>query len=156
MIEDMELSQQGFDLLGRREDKRSKAYRDSKGIWTIGIGHTGPEVVEGLYWTDEQIMDAYKKDAAWVKAAIVESVRVPLLQNQFDALFSFTFNVGGPGEEHSHVVSYINAEDFDGAAKAFDMWHIPPEVTTRRNGEKFQFMGTVFAARCDNEGNPLP
>jgi len=150
------LSAQGFDLLGQREDKRNRAYRDSVGIWTIGIGHTGPEVHEGLVWTDAQVMDAFAKDAAWVSAAIVESVKVPLEQYQYDALFSFTFNVGANGEEHSHVVSFINAGDMAGAATAFDMWHIPASITTRRNGEKFQFMGIVFAARCDANGNPVP
>ena len=155
MTENMSLSVQGFDLLGKREGKRSKAYRDSKGIWTIGIGHTGPEVHEGLVWTDAQVMEAYLKDAAWVSAAIAESVHVQLTQNQYDALFSFTFNVGGPGEEHSHLVGFINAGDFDAAAKAFDVWHIPAEVATRRNGEKFQFMGAAFHARCDANGNAV-
>ena len=43
----------------------------------------------------------------------------------------------------------------DECAGQFDRWHIPPEIATRRNGEREQFLGTVFAARCDNAGNPV-
>lgn len=150
-----ELSAQGEDLLFKREDKRNVVYLDSKGIPTVGVGHTGPEVHMGDVWTDEQVDEAYRKDSAWVAAAIAESVKVPLLPNQYDSLFSFTWNVGANGEEHSHLVGFINAGDFAGAAKAFDAWHIPAEVTTRRNGEKFQFMGTAFHARCDSQGNAV-
>ena len=151
----MELSAQGFDLLGIREAKRNVAYRDSKGIWTIGIGHTGPEVHEGLVWTDAQVMDTYLKDAAWVMASLA-LVRVALTQNQFDALFSFVFNIGGGQWASSTLLRHLNdGHPMDEVDEHFDQWHEPPEVTTRRNGEKFQFLGTTFAARCDAEGNPV-
>ena len=150
----MDLSTQGFDLLFQREGKRNEAYRDSQGIWTIGIGHTGPEVHEGLAWTDAQVMDAFRRDSAWVLAALA-LVRVALTQNQFDALFSFIFNIGGGQWGSSHLLAAINAGDMDGAALQFDRWHIPSEIATRRNGEKFQFIGTAFAARCDSQGNPV-
>lgn len=39
------------------EGVRNKAYKDSLGIWTIGVGHTGKEVKSGLVWTDKQIND---------------------------------------------------------------------------------------------------
>jgi len=150
----MSLSVQGFDLLGQREGKRNKAYRDSVGIWTIGIGHTGPDVYEGLVWTDEQIMDAFAQDAAWVTDAL-GAVTVPIETFQFDSLFSFIFNVGGNSFKTSTMLRLINRDQMADAALQFDRWHIPYEITPRRNGEKFQFMGTVFAARCDNQGNPV-
>lgn len=153
----MKMSQQGLDLLIEREGgRRNDAYLDSKKIPTIGVGHTGPEVHIGLHWTDEQVDEAFRKDCAWVEAAIAESVKVPLEQHQHDGLGSFTFNVGADAEEHSTMVREINAGDMVDVPAQFDRWHIPAEITTRRNGEKFQFMGTVFAARCDNEGNPVP
>ena len=155
MTENMSLSVQGFDLLGKREGKRSKAYRDSKGIWTIGIGHTGPEVHEGLYWTDEQIMDAFRKDAAWVAAALA-LVNHELAQEQYDALFSFIYNLGGGAWGSSTLLRELNAgAPYEIVAAQFDRWHIPAEITTRRNGEKFQFMGAAFHARCDANGNAV-
>jgi len=44
------------------EGRRNEAYQCSMGVWTIGIGHTGPEVHEGLVWTDDQIDDAFDAD----------------------------------------------------------------------------------------------
>ncbi len=152
----MNISDQGLDLLSQREGGFVLTpYQDTKGIWTDGLGNTHGVVPNGPPITLEKAKADFARNLAWVATTIAESVKVPLEQYQCDALFSFTFNVGGAGEEHSHVVSFINAGDMDGAAKAFDMWHIPAEVTTRRNGEKFQFMGTVFAARCDAGGNPV-
>ncbi len=44
-----------------REGKRNEAYLDTAEppVWTIGYGHTGPEVHEGLVWTDEQVEEAF-------------------------------------------------------------------------------------------------
>jgi len=44
------------------EGREHKAYQDTLGVWTIGIGHTGPEVHAGLVWTDEQIDAAFEAD----------------------------------------------------------------------------------------------
>lgn len=153
----MKMSPAGRALLEDREGRHNNAYRDSEGIWTIGVGHTGPEVHDGLHWTNAQIDEAFEKDLGWVEAALAESVLVPILQNQWDGLGSFTFNVGADGEEHSTLVKEINAgRPLEEIAAQFDRWHIPAEITTRRNGEKFQFLGKAFLARCDANGNPIP
>ena len=49
----MKISQQCIDLLVEREALRTHAYQDSQGIWTIGVGHIGPEVSAGVVWTVE-------------------------------------------------------------------------------------------------------
>lgn len=151
----MKMSQQGRDLLEQREGRHNNAYLDSKGIPTIGIGHCGPEVHIGLHWTDEQIDEAFAKDLAWVEAALAESITVDLLQNQHDALGSFTYNVGADAEEHSTMAREINAGVLSDIPAQFDRWHIPVEIATRRNAEREQWKGTVFTARCDNNGNPV-
>lgn len=46
------------------EGRRRKAYKCSMGVWTIGVGHTGPEVHEGLEWDDAQIDAAFELDIA--------------------------------------------------------------------------------------------
>lgn len=134
-----------------REGKRNQAYLDTADppVWTIGYGHTGPEVHEGLVWTDVQIEEAFAKDLQRFEDAVTDSVHVDLTQNQYDALVSFTYNVGIGAEAHSTLVRYINAGDMDGAAAQFDRWHIPPSITSRRNGEREQFKGTAFEPRID-------
>lgn len=140
----MKMSAQGLELLIAREGKRNDAYRDSVGVWTIGVGHTGPEVHAGLHWTDEQIMEALAKDLERFERAINGAVKVDLEQHQFDAIDSFSFNVGEGAFTSSTMLKKINDSDFESAALQFDRWHIPPEITSRRNGEREQFRGAAF------------
>ena len=110
----------------------------------------------GDVWTDEQVWDAFRKDSAWVVACLA-LVTGHLNQNQFDSLFSFIFNIGRGAWTSSTLLRMLNTNTPAAeCASQFDRWHIPPEITTRRNGEKFQFLGQTFAARCDAQGNPLP
>ena len=132
----------------QREGSRRAAYRDSQGIPTIGVGHTGPEVQMGLVWNDEQIRDALAQDLAWAEGAVNSQVRVPLEQHQFDALVSFIFNIGSGAWASSTMLRKLNEGDYEQAAAQFDRWHVPPEITSRRNGEREQFKGAAFEARA--------
>jgi lysozyme len=143
----MRTSQQGLDLLIAREGKRNDAYLDSVGVWTIGVGHTGPEVHAGLHWTDDQVADALRADLDRFETAINSSVTVGLEPYQFDALVSFSFNVGVGAFQSSTMLKQINRGQFEMAALQFDRWHIPPEITRRRNGEREQFKGAHFVAQ---------
>lgn len=134
----MKLSPAGAEILILREGLRLKAYRDTKGILTIGVGHTGPEVVEGLVITKEKAHELFQKDVAWAEDA-VNLVKVPLTQNQFDALVSFVFNIGAGAWKRSTMLKMLNAGDYAGATKQFDRWVIPKEITSRRMSEKAQF-----------------
>jgi lysozyme len=135
----MKTSTEGLKRLGEREGKRNKAYLDTKGIPTIGVGHTGPEVKLGLVWSDAQIALALGKDVLWAEAA-VNNVRAGLSQSQFDALVSFVFNIGAGAFKSSTMLKMLNIGDFVGAGKQFDRWHIPPEIVGRRTSEKEQFL----------------
>jgi lysozyme len=143
----MKTSDQGLKILIDREAAKKNAYLDSVGVPTIGVGHTGPEVHMGLVWTDDQIKAAFAQDIDRFEQAVNGAVTVTLAQHQFDALVSFSFNVGVGAFQKSTLVKKINLGDFAGAAAQFDVWHIPPEITSRRNGEREQFKGTAFTAR---------
>lgn len=134
----MKLSTKGYIALVAREGKRNKAYKDTKGIWTIGIGHTGPEVVQGLVWSDEKIKEVFEKDIVWAEDA-VNAVKMPLTQNMFDALVSFVFNVGASAFASSSMKKFLDKGLYVDAYFEFDRWHKPPEVTGRRDTEKAQF-----------------
>jgi lysozyme len=59
---DFEYGDDALAMTERDEGLRLTAYQDSGGVWTIGWGHTGPEVHKGLVWTREQCVAALRKD----------------------------------------------------------------------------------------------
>lgn len=136
----MKTSEKGLKVLMLREGFKHKAYQDTKGIWTIGVGHTGPEVQEGLVWTDEQVLAAFAADVKWAEDCVNKFVKAKLTQNQFDALVSFVFNIGCTRFPISTVCRQLNINDYRGAALAFLLWTKPPEIMSRRKSEYNQFL----------------
>ena len=134
----MRTSEQGKKLILLREGYRNYAYKDTKGIWTIGVGHTGG-VKEGDRATDAQIWQWLTDDLKIAEDCINKLVKVELTQNQFDALVSFVFNVGIGAFGRSTMLKVLNMGNYEEAARQFDRWHIPVEITSRRNSERDQF-----------------
>lgn len=116
------LSSTGEDLIKGFEELRLVAYQDQKGVWTIAWGHTGPEVIEGLTCTAEQAEDWFLRDTQHAVNGVNASLTTNCTQNQFDALVSFTFNVGVGAEEHSTMLALVNERNFAGAAAEFPKW----------------------------------
>jgi lysozyme len=142
---EMRMSAKGRERLEEREGRISHAYPDPNthgDPWTIGVGHTGPEVHPGLVWTNAQIDAALEHDLARFEKAVNDPVLyskgIRLTQNQFDALVSMAHNVGGVISS-STMIHKINQNDFAGASAEFRKWIIPSMITTRRAGEWVQF-----------------
>lgn len=115
------------DLVKQFEGCVLKAYPDpatGDDPWTIGVGHTGPEVKKGVVWTQEQADAALAADlqrfARGVWNAISEK---PTTQNRFDALVSFAFNVGLGNLLSSTLLRKHNSGDYAGAAEQFQRWN---------------------------------
>ena len=148
------VSPAGRAALMAREGCRLTAYRDSVGVPTIGVGHTGrsgpPPVALGMTVTHQEAEAIFAADLAPFEGAVVRAVTAPLTQNQFDALVSLAFNIGARGFAGSTVVHKIGAGDYTGAADAFLMWVHPPELASRRRAERAQFL------RPDDEVRPAP
>jgi lysozyme len=143
----MNISDKGIKFLKYVEGVEHKAYIDSGGVATIGVGHTGPEVKLGLVWSDQQIEDSLKKDLKWAEDAVNGDVACPLNQNQYDALVSFVFNVGVHAFEQSTLLKLLNIGDTDGAMHQFMRWnmdngHVVAGLTKRRGAEVALFNGT--------------
>ena len=122
----MRLSQKGVDFIKSHEALRLKAYQDSKGVWTIGWGHT-KGVKPGDVITREQAEQFIRDDFAWVERTLnvdlVAGRDKPLVtQNEFDALCSLVFNIGSQAYLDSTVRRKIKQGDKMGAAHAFGMW----------------------------------
>jgi lysozyme len=118
----LELSPSGLAFIQTNEGLRLNAYRDVRGIWTIGYGHTGPEVVTGLIWTAAQCALALEEDVLWAAKAVQDNVTVILNQNQFDALVSFVFNIGVGNFKGSTLLHVLNTGNYTGAALQFGKW----------------------------------
>lgn len=108
------------------EGREYKAYPDPGSKdgkpWTIGVGHTGPEVVEGLVWNDTQIDQAFENDSAKYEAAVGNLVTATLNQFQLDALVCLVFNIGIQAFKESTLLRKLNAGDYSGAAAEFLRW----------------------------------
>lgn len=108
----MKIDKSGFDLLVRLEGLKTKAYKDTKGIWTIGIGSTyyadGSRVKEGDCLTVEKCWELFELTKSKYENPINKGLKVPISQNQFNALFCFCYNVGAFGFLNSDLLKYIN------------------------------------------------
>lgn len=140
----------GRQAIMLREGVVLHAYRDTRGILTIGVGHTTaagpPMVLDGMTITMAQCDAILAADLAGVETAVNSAVRMPISQNAFDACVSLAFNIGAPGFIGSSVVRQINAGNIQGAADDFLMWDRPPEILGRRRGERAQFLRPDAAA----------
>ena len=135
-----------FNFITHFEGKKNTAYRDSKGLWTIGVGHLiKPDEQYLLHatLTDEQVEELFKSDLRWCDEAVSSSVRAPLNQNQSDALYSLCFNIGADHFKQSEVVQHINQLDYAKAADAFLNWSKPPVLRPRREKERTLFLTAI-------------
>lgn len=120
----MRFSQAGIGLLESFEGKKNFVYKDSAGLKSIGIGHLIKEGEKFTSLTDGQIYDLLKRDVVEAEKAVNTLVKIPLNQNQFDALVSLVFNIGYGNFSNSTVLRLLNDHsDYEGAANAFAMWH---------------------------------
>nr|WP_279292772.1 glycoside hydrolase family protein [Methylobacterium goesingense] len=131
-----------------RAGRRLKAYEDSVGIWTIGIGHTSaagaPLVTAGLTITSAQCDAIFERDEQAYVAAVRKVLNVAVSQNAFDALVSICYNIGPGAFAGSTFLKRINAGDTAGAYDAILMWKKPAAIITRRQAEAQQFV-TAYA-----------
>ena len=115
------LSDAGRASLIAHEAVRTEAYLDPIGIPTICVGH-----IHGVYLGQKRTLKECEalldQDATYAGRAIARCTKVDLTQEQYDALVSFTFNVGGAAYCNSTLARKLNANDCWGAAAQFDRW----------------------------------
>ena len=141
----MNISQKGIDLIKNFEGCRLTAYRCPANILTIGYGHTGADVSTGQKITQEQAEKLLKSDLLVHCNNVSRLVKVPLTQNQFDALVSFEFNVGYGNFASSTMLKLLNQKKYREAAAQFDRWvyanrKVLAGLVKRRAAEKTLFL----------------
>jgi lysozyme len=165
----MQTSPAGRAAIARREGNVLKAYLDSVGELTIGVGHTSaagsPKVVKGQTITAAESDAILARDLASVEASVSSLVKVPLNQNEFDALVSLVFNIGAGGFKGSSVLRNLNAGNRAGAADAMLAWNkgivkgkkvALPGLTNRRQEERMQFLRLAAPAAPPAPVLPIP
>jgi lysozyme len=103
----MRTGPQGIELIRHFEGCRLDAYLCPAGVWTIGYGHTA-DVKEGDS-IDQEAAEAFLiEDLEKFEQAVTRMVEVPLTQQQFDALVSWTFNLGAGNLAESTLLRKLN------------------------------------------------
>lgn len=122
----MKTSQAGIDLIHSFEQLRLKAYPDPGSKdgkpYTVGWGSTGPDIGLGTVWTKEKADSRFASDLSKFEQAVSILIKVPLKQHQFDALVSFTYNLGIGSLKSSTLLKMLNSADYDGAGKQLLRW----------------------------------
>lgn len=123
----MNISINGLNLIKQFEGLKLNAYDDGVGVWTIGYGTikypNGVRVKKGDKITQAQADQYIANDVATFERAVNMLVNVPLNQNQFDALVSFTYNLGATNLSASTLLKKLNSKDYNGAAAEFQKWN---------------------------------
>lgn len=140
----------GIALIKRFEGLRLRAYVCPAGKLTIGWGHTGDVKATDVI-TEHEAEAILETDLDKFERAVCDLVKVPLSDNHFAALVSFSFNLGINALAKSSLLRLLNKGDFKGASIWFPKWnHIGTVVneglTKRRFAEKALFDAVVVQA----------
>ena len=150
----MQMSENGLELLTQWEGFKLTMYKDSAGLPTIGVGHlltkselsSGKITINGVPvkyangLTEQQVTDLLAQDVKPASSAVNSGVKVPLKQNQFDALCSFTFNVGVAAFTGSTLLKVLNQKQYDQVPTQLLRWtraggKVVQGLVNRRNNE---------------------
>lgn len=131
------------------ESLRLDAYLCPAGIPTIGYGHTGPDVHLDMSITEQEADALFLRDINKFSSQIAPMIRVPLNQDQFGALVSFTFNLGPAALKMSTLLKKINSNNLKEAGDEFLKWNkaringelvVLNGLARRRNAERTLFL----------------
>ena len=123
----MKVSDKCVNMIKHHEGFVRKPYQDPIGLWTVGVGHLigdGKKLPKewNKEFTDEEVDNILCEDLERFEIGIQRLTKVPLTQSQFDALVSFSFNVGLGNFQSSTLRSKLNRGDYEGASNEFPKW----------------------------------
>ncbi|BCK00850.1 glycoside hydrolase family protein [Anaerocolumna chitinilytica] len=137
----------GIELLKNFEGCRLKAYKalPTEKYYTIGYGHSGSDVKQGMTISLLQAEALLKSDLKGYENFINNYVMVHITQNMFDALISLSYNCGVSAVKSSTLLKKLNKKKYIGAANQFMNWtksggKVIPGLTERRTKERILFL----------------
>jgi lysozyme len=156
----VKVSQKCIEQIKKDEGVRNRPYQCPALLWTVGVGHVIDPQHAKVPMADrkqlpipagwdrvlspDEIDDILRKDLERFEAGVSRLIKVELTQGQFDALVSFSFNVGLGNLQNSTLRMKVNRSDFEGAAEQFLVWtkaggRVLPGLVKRRSHEKEMF-----------------
>ena len=123
-----------------------RSYRDQGGVPTIGWGHTGPEVAVGQSMTQQEADDMFIRDMRFAEQCVGDNTTVPLGDNQFGALVSFTFNCGVQAFASSSLLKALNAGNYNAVPAQMALWN---KVKDRSTGQLVVSNGLINRRAAD-------
>ena len=149
----MKVSQKALEMLRHHEGVRRKPYQDAIGLWTVGVGHligdgkTLPDDWNKVF-TMEEVDEILRKDLARFEAGVERLCPSGLTSGRFDALVSFSFNVGLGCLQKSSIRMKHNRGDFEGAADGFLLYtkaggKVFQGLVNRRKDERATYLGAT-------------
>ncbi len=146
----MDLSLRGLLEIVTHEAIVPMPYKDAKGVWTYGIGHTAEagspdptKMPKGIEQPLVDVIEVFRRDILHYAADVRSALKVPVAQHEFDALVSFHFNTGAI--RSALLTLLLNDGRRQEAAEAFDNWRKPPQVVPRREREKLLFRDGIYS-----------
>ena len=140
----MKTGNKGIELIKHFEGCELEAYKCPAGVWTIGYGHI-KGVKEGMTITESQAEEMLKSELNEYEGYINNLVTVELNQNQFDAMVSWVYNLGGGNLKASTLLKVLNSGDYDGVPAQMLRWNkaggkVLEGLTRRRQAEADLFV----------------
>ena len=160
----MNISQRGVDLIKEFEGLRKKAYRalPTEKYLTIGYGHYGSDVYDGMTITEEEAERLLRSDLTKYVGYVntfLNTYNITVNQNQFDALTSFTYNVGNVWKNQDfslkrYLINGINNYSADQITTSFRNWNksggkVIAGLTRRREAEAKLFLEPAGPVTCN-------
>lgn len=143
----MKTSENGLNIIKTYEGFSAKAYFCPAGKLTIGYGHViiADEKFPPAGITEKAAENILKQDVMLAEKVINDLVVIELLQNQFDAVVSFVYNIGRKAFEKSKLLRFLNENKPELAAGEFSKWifaggTVQNGLVKRRKAEKCLFV----------------
>jgi lysozyme len=141
----MKTNEEGINLIKRYEGCELESYQDEKGIWTIGYGHTGAEIIEGMKISINQADKMFLNDLLSFENGVTKLLVPNINENMFSALVSFSYNCGLGALRTSTLLKLINETKYFEAANEFLKWNkiagkVDHGLTNRRRSERELFL----------------
>ena len=145
----MKISEEGISLIKFYEGCELEAYRDSVNVLTIGYGHT-KDVKEGDKINQDEAEHLLQEEMPEYEGYINNMVKVPLEQNQFDALVCWVYNLGPTNLGDSTLLKLLNAGDYHNVPPQIKRWNkaggvILGGLVKRREAEANMFEGKEWS-----------